>query len=78
LLASREENTSLSKELAITKHYLAMEELRFKDKLTYRIAVDAEVETALAEVPSLVFQPSWVGRSFFQSSLSPQLMICPS
>jgi len=57
LLASREENTSLSKELAITKHYLAMEELRFKDKLTYRIAVDAEVETALAEVPSLVFQP---------------------
>lgn len=57
LLASGEEKTTLRKELAIAKHYLAMEELRFKNKMTYKIAVDAEVETALMEVPSLVFQP---------------------
>lgn len=57
LLSSRTETTSLSKELAITKHYLAMEELRFKDRLSYQIAVAAEIDTDLVQVPSMVFQP---------------------
>lgn len=57
LLASRGETTNLSKELAITKHYLAMEELRFKGKLTYQIAVSAELEADCVLIPSLIFQP---------------------
>lgn len=56
LLVSRAEVTSLSKELAITKHYLAMEELRFKDKLTFEIKIATEIPMDKIEVPSLIFQ----------------------
>lgn len=57
LLASRTQTTSLNKELAITKHYLAMEELRFKSKLKYQIEISTELKAAAVSVPSLVFQP---------------------
>nr|WP_020537727.1 histidine kinase [Lewinella cohaerens] len=57
LLASRTQMTSLSKELAITKHYLAMEELRFKGKLNYQIEISGELEVDQVAVPSLIFQP---------------------
>ncbi|MGH1437937.1 MAG: sensor histidine kinase [Lewinella sp.] len=57
LLASRGQTTSLSKELAITKHYLAMEELRFKSKFNYQMKISVELKTDCIVVPSLIFQP---------------------
>lgn len=48
---------SLAGELETMKHFLALEQLRFKDKLHYDIHITTDIQPALLEVPALVFQP---------------------
>jgi len=45
----------LGEELALVEHYLAIEQLRFRDRLEVRVDVAPEVLTA--RVPSLILQP---------------------
>ena len=58
--------TSLFKELQNLDHFLALEQLRFKDKLGYEIVVAPELDTRSLEVPFLLLQPHveqaiWLG-----------------
>jgi two-component sensor histidine kinase len=57
LNSSMEPNTTLKGELTTTEHFLALEQLRFKDKLYYDIEVDPDIEPERVEVPSLILQP---------------------
>jgi two-component sensor histidine kinase len=57
LTGSRTSITSLSEELKTLKHFLALEQLRFKDKLTYDIHVEPEVESYTVQVPAMILQP---------------------
>lgn len=57
LSSSRESSTTLQDELQTLKHFLALEQLRFRDKLTYKIEVDPALETDRIEVPALILQP---------------------
>ncbi len=57
LNSSMAPTTSLAGELETTKHFLALEQLRFKDKLKYNIEVDPEIHSAIIEVPALILQP---------------------
>ena len=57
LNSSLESSTSLASELETTKHFLMLEQLRFKDKLHFEIKVDPEIDPLSVEVPSLIFQP---------------------
>lgn len=57
LNSSMESSTTLSGELETTRHFLALEQLRFKDKLHYEIVVEPNLEPNQIEVPSLIFQP---------------------
>lgn len=57
LNSSLEASTTLAGELETTKHFLALEQLRFKDKLHYEILIADDVNPNLVEVPSLIFQP---------------------
>ena len=49
--------TSLSSELKTLDHFLALEQLRFRDKLTYNIELDPDIDGALVEVPAMILQP---------------------
>lgn len=57
LSGSRTALTSLENELSTLKHFLALEELRFKDKLSYEFRVDDSLPTEIIEVPALILQP---------------------
>jgi two-component sensor histidine kinase len=57
LNSSREANTSLKGELETLKHFLALEQLRFRDKLSYSIEVQEGINPLLLEVPSMIMQP---------------------
>jgi two-component sensor histidine kinase len=57
LTGSRNTTTSLSAELKMLEHFLALEQLRFQDKLTYEIRVAPNVETSTIVVPAIVIQP---------------------
>ncbi|MCB0639287.1 MAG: histidine kinase, partial [Lewinella sp.] len=57
LNSSLSPNTSLAGELDTARHFLKLEQLRFKDKLQYEIEVAPEVEAERVEVPSLILQP---------------------
>ncbi len=57
LNSSMESSTSLAGELETTKHFLALEQLRFKDKLHYEMSIDDTLDPSLIEVPALIFQP---------------------
>lgn len=57
LNSSREANTSLAGELETLKHFLALEQLRFRDKLSYSIEVEDGINPHLLEVPSMIMQP---------------------
>lgn len=57
LNGSREANTRLSDELETLEHFLALEQLRFRDKLHYRIDVSEEVNPKMVEIPSMILQP---------------------
>lgn len=57
LNGSRSVNVSLAHELDTLKHFLALEQLRFGNKLSYTIEVDDEINIRSVEVPSLILQP---------------------
>lgn len=57
LNSSRNAMTSLKEEVQTLKHFLALEQLRFRDKLTYVIEIDPELQTDKIEVPALILQP---------------------
>lgn len=50
-----EQEVPLCEEIALLEKYLQIEQIRFEDRLTVRIDVEPDVETAL--VPNLVMQP---------------------
>lgn len=56
LESSRNKYISLSDEKMLLEHYIALEQLRFKDKFDYKIHVDESVSLD-AEVPSMLLQP---------------------
>lgn len=55
LMGNRVLEVSLHDELAVVEHYLSIERLRFRDRLTATIVANAEAREAL--VPSLILQP---------------------
>ncbi|MEO0470909.1 MAG: histidine kinase [Bacteroidota bacterium] len=54
---SRETTVSLKAELKTLEHFLALEQLRFRDKLYYSVGVDEEINPLLVEIPSMILQP---------------------
>lgn len=57
LNSSRDPVTSLADELTTLKHFLALEQLRFRDKLSYTITVEEGLDAQQIEVPALILQP---------------------
>lgn len=57
LNGSRSATTSLSEELKTLKHFLALEQLRFRDKLTYETRVAEDINQELVLVPAMILQP---------------------
>ena len=57
LNGSREANTTLAEEIKMLEHFLALEQLRFRDKLNYRIDVEEDIKPELLVLPSLILQP---------------------
>ena len=55
LMGNRSVEVPLHEELAVVEHYLSLERMRFRDRLTVTIAADADAQDAL--VPSLILQP---------------------
>jgi len=54
---SRNERITLSSELAALELYIEMEAMRFKEKLSYVLQVEKNVETNYIEIPPLLLQP---------------------
>ena len=54
---SRDDRITLSSELAALELYIEMEAMRFKEKLSYSLVVEEEVETDYIEIPPLLLQP---------------------
>ncbi len=48
---------SLEDEITFLFDYLAMEKLRFKDELTYRLEIDEQIEEDIMGVPPMIIQP---------------------
>ena len=48
---------SLSQELKTLKHFLALEQLRFSDKLNFNIECDPSIPTEKVATPALILQP---------------------
>lgn len=57
LNGSRDANTRLSEELETLKHFLALEQLRFRDKLHFTIEVAPDLSPMQLEVPAMILQP---------------------
>ena len=57
LNGSRASTTSLAGELKTLKHFLALEQLRFRDKLTFAIWVADHVSSEEVSVPAMILQP---------------------
>lgn len=57
LNSSVNSSVSLAEELKTLEHFLALEGLRFKDKLRYKIVVDENLDAKRLRVPSLILQP---------------------
>lgn len=57
LNGSKSATTSLAGELKTLEHFLALEQLRFRDKLAYKIEVAPEINTERAVVPAMILQP---------------------
>jgi len=49
--------TTLASELATMKHFLALEQLRLGDRLSYSVAVDEGLDTDRISIPSMILQP---------------------
>ena len=54
---SRSEHISLSAELAALQLYIQMEAMRFKEKLSYDLVIEDNVEATYIEIPPLLLQP---------------------
>lgn len=54
---ARSEKTDLSSEIETLRLYLDMEAMRFKEKMTYEIVVDKNMDTDFIEIPPLLIQP---------------------
>ncbi len=48
---------SLTREVEYLENYLSFEYMRFKDKFTYSITCDAELNMDMLELPSMIIQP---------------------
>lgn len=57
LNSSRNAVNSLAEELQTLKHFLELEQLRFRDKLSYEIDVSSGIVPELIEIPALLLQP---------------------
>ena len=57
LNSSATSTVSLTAELKTLEHFLALEELRFKGKLDYDIAVEPGLNSDMVEVPAMILQP---------------------
>ncbi len=57
LTGSKTSTTTLTGELKTLDHFLALEQLRFRDKLTYQINVDEEIDQEKVQIPAMILQP---------------------
>lgn len=57
LNSSREGSASLAEELETLKHFLALEQLRFRDKLQYQIHISDDIDPEQVEIPAMILQP---------------------
>ena len=57
LNGSKSATTNLASELKTLEHFLALEQLRFREKLAYDIQVDPLVDTERVIVPAMILQP---------------------
>ncbi len=55
--SSRMEKISLKKELETLELYIEMEKMRFEEKFTYQIEIQAELESDFIEIPPMLVQP---------------------
>ncbi len=54
---SKEEEIPLSEEINLLTNYLEIEKLRFKDKFTFSIDVQQEIDTKKTTIPTMLLQP---------------------
>lgn len=54
---SRRKTVTLEEEIQLLGHYLAIEQLRFEEKLEYEIKIDDNLDTHIQELPSMLLQP---------------------
>jgi len=57
LNSSKIATISLAQELKTLKHFLVLEQLRFREKLSYDIQVDSTINQDLVMVPAMILQP---------------------
>lgn len=57
LNSSREPYTTIKEEFQTLKHFLELEKLRFRDKLTYELAFHPDLEPEKVKIPALLLQP---------------------
>lgn len=57
LNSSLDSTTTLAEELQTLKHFLALEQLRFRDKLQYNIKVSDELDADQIKIPAMILQP---------------------
>ena len=54
---SRTQVVSIHKEVTLLTNYLEIEQLRFEDKLKFKITVDSEIDADDQVIPSMILQP---------------------
>src|SRR5690606_34689568 len=54
---SRRQNITIEEELVLLKNYLGIEQLRFEEKLHYKIEVDESIDQEEQLIPSMLLQP---------------------
>ena len=57
LNSSRASSASLAEEIKMLEHFLALEQLRFRDKLHYNIQISPGLNPELIEMPAMILQP---------------------
>ncbi len=57
LTGSHDAVTNVANEIKTLRHFLALEQLRFRDNLTYEIKIDPAVDQEHAQIPSMMLQP---------------------
>ncbi len=57
LNSSRAPRVSLSEEFKTLEHFLALEQLRFRDKLDYELEIAPDLNPERIEVPAMILQP---------------------